>query len=62
MDRFNNYVSQWKQHGFPVEIVDAPKWVVSFDKIIVVRSGPNLRSIKLVAIYDSKQDRIIKEF
>lgn len=60
--RLNKYIDQWVKNSFPVELHDAPEGAVTFDTMVIVRSGKGLKSIKRVAFYDSEQDQVVAEF
>ncbi len=59
--RLKRYISQWEEAGLPVSVVDSPLWIVSFDKMIVIYSGSERKTIRRVAAYNSKEDKIVSE-
>lgn len=59
--RLKRYIAQWESAELPVIVVQAPNWIVSFDKIIVIYAGIGSKTIRRVAAYSSKEDKIISE-
>lgn len=55
----NNYVKMWQNYGFKVEVKNAPKDAVTFDKIIIIFSEQN--TIRRVALFSTKENKIVLE-
>ena len=48
--------------GFPSKIVGAPKGAVTFDKMLIVYSTKEMKTIKQVHLYSSTEDKFISRF
>jgi hypothetical protein len=59
--RLKGYIAQWESAGLPVVVVPAPSWVTTFDIMVVIYSGQDRRTIRRVAAYSTKDDRLVSE-
>lgn len=57
-----NMIKSLAEAGFPCKMVDAPQEAVTFDKMLVVYSTKEMKTIKLIHLYSSKQDKFLAHF
>jgi hypothetical protein len=50
---------EWYEAGFTTSLVNAPKDAVTFDKMLVIFSDANMKQIRQVSFYNSKEDKFI---
>ena len=54
--------SQWYEAGLTTAVVQAPKDAVTFDKMLVVYADDNMKMIRQVNLYNSKEDRFVGQY
>jgi hypothetical protein len=57
--RLERIREQWCEAGLTTMLVLAPREAVTFDKMLIVFSDENLKVIRQVSFYNSKEDKFI---
>lgn len=60
MRQLSQLKRMWESNGFRVEVKDAPKDAVTFDKMVIVFTASN--TIRSLYFYSSKEDKILGQF
>ena len=61
MSLLEKLIEGYKKNDMRVEIADAPAWMQSVDKLIIVRRT-NSNFIVILHCFDSKKDKIVATF
>ncbi len=62
MNKIESECSQWNNMGFPAVVKDAPKDAVTFDKVMIVYSDENKKSIRRVSFFCTMTNQIVANF
>lgn len=62
MTVLESMATSWAKAGFPTQVVDAPKDAVTFDKMLIVYSTKEMKTIKQVHIYSTKENKFLGRF
>jgi len=66
MTELDKVIQIWQKQGHSVEVKNAPKGAVTFDRMLIVYSKPNetmwVSSIRAVHFYDNRLGKFVADF